>query len=238
MILEGNYREVLRDVKADLIFTSPPYNIGSGGRARTGFRKHGKYDPKSYAGITDYPDRIDEHEYQIQQKDFLIWCERHLNPGGVVAYNHKNRRRDKTMISPHEWFPRYSLALVDEVVWDRGSTHNHDRTMLWPHDERVYVFRRAKDRRWTFNHDEGKHRSSVWRINRPVRNGHNCAYPEELALEVIRKWSPVGGLVCDPYSGSGTTWRAATACGRDFVGSELQTKYVELAKKLWDQRKY
>ena len=58
-ILHGNYKNVIKGVKADLIFTSPPYNIGSKGKRKDGQRRFGLYDAKSY-GAQDYMALVDE----------------------------------------------------------------------------------------------------------------------------------------------------------------------------------
>lgn len=73
-IRRGTWNTALSDVQADLIFTSPPYNIGSGGKRQDGQRKHGKFDAKSYGGITGYADALPENAYQREQENFLIWC--------------------------------------------------------------------------------------------------------------------------------------------------------------------
>ena len=39
---------------------------------------------------------------------------------------------------------------------------------------------------------------------------------------------PAGGVVLDPFMGSGTTAQVATDLGRQFIGCELNPKYVEL----------
>lgn len=233
----GDWRNVLGDVHADLIFTSPPYNIGSKSPAFTGRRQKGGFDRKSFRSISDYPDTLPEATYQQQQRKFLAWCADHICEGGVVVYNHKNRRRAKELVSPHLWFPYDKLRLVDELVWDRGSTHNHDKTMLWPQTERLYVFARRQDRKWYFNNyadaDNGSlSRSDVWRLPKvdvTETVGHNAPFPLELARRVILKWCPAGGLVCDPYSGSGTAALVAVTNGRNFVGSEVLPKYHALA---------
>lgn len=41
-IRHGSYEDALVDIRANLIFTSPPYNIGSKAPRRDGYRKHGK----------------------------------------------------------------------------------------------------------------------------------------------------------------------------------------------------
>ncbi|GAG49666.1 unnamed protein product, partial [marine sediment metagenome] len=137
----GNYADVLGEVQADLIFTSPPYNIGSKQSRKDGRRKYGEYDPKSYGAITDYPDSLPENEYQDQQEAFFLWVADHLTENGTLVYNHKPRRRNGSMIHPAAWFLRPEvtkvLTLMEEVVWDRGSTHNHSNRLMWPQTERL-----------------------------------------------------------------------------------------------------
>jgi site-specific DNA-methyltransferase (adenine-specific) len=50
-------------------------------------------------------------------------------------------------------------------------------------------------------------------------------FADTLATAVIKAFTKPGDLVCDPYSGSGTTACAALALGRNFVGSELDKNY-------------
>lgn len=232
----GDYERVLPDICADLIFTSPPYNIGSKAPKRTGFRKLGQYDPKSYGAIRDYPDDVPERVYQDRQAAFLVWAATHLTTNGVLVYNHKPRRRNGVMIDPSEWYQRpevrQRLTLVDQVVWDRGSTHNHAPGLIWPTTERLYVFRRADGNYRFRNTADLPHRSDIWRIPLNGRtNGHACPFPIKLALAVIQTWSSPGDMVCDPYLGSGTTAAAARELGRSFVGSEILPKYVEQAMR-------
>jgi hypothetical protein len=178
--LPGNYRDVLEDVAADLIFTSPPYNIGSKGERKSGAtaNKYGRTEIKSYGAITDYPDSLPEPDYQQQQAEFFLWAADHLSPNGTLIYNHKVRRRNKSMIHPGEWFLRPEvtrrLQLMEEIIWDRGSTHNHDQTMMWPTTERLYVFRRTDGKYRLKNTSALTFRSDVWRINRARNNGHNA----------------------------------------------------------------
>ena len=223
----GSYDNVLDDVQADLIFTSPPYNIGSKSPAKTGKRnaEAGTYDPKSYRGIREYEDNLPEGEYQQQQIEFLDWCGRHLRPDGVVVYNHKLRRKDRRMAHPMEWILRSNLELMDEVVWDRGSTHNHCQQMMWQHTERLFVLRRCGDRYLLKNTKELGYRSDIWRLGRAPVNGHNAPFPEALARAVVKAWSRPGDLVCDPYAGSGTTAVASRDLGRNFIGAELLPEY-------------
>jgi DNA modification methylase len=234
-VVFGDYRGVLHDVKIDLIFTSPQYNIGSGGARNDGYRSRGEYDPKSFGGIRDYADNLPEAEYQNQQVEFLLWAADHLNPDGVLVYNHKPRRRNGALIKPEEWLLRSEvkarLVIADEVIWDRGSTHNHDKTQLWAQTERLYALRRPGSRYPLVNNKVTAlpQTSDVWRINREHGISHPSPFPVALARAVILAWSKPGQMVCDPFSGSGSTGVAARQLGREFIGAEVIFKYVEYA---------
>ncbi|MGH2689721.1 MAG: DNA-methyltransferase [Actinomycetota bacterium] len=70
---------------------------------------------------------------------------------------------------------------------------------------------------------------NVWRIP-PARSiGHPAVFPDELARPCIRLSTWPGGLVMDPFCGSGTTLRAARDLGRQGLGVELSASYVRLA---------
>jgi DNA modification methylase len=61
--------------------------------------------------------------------------------------------------------------------------------------------------------------------------GHTAATPEPLCDWWVRYISPAGGVVCDPFVGSGTTGLAALKRGRKFVGIERDPAYFAIAVK-------
>lgn len=72
----------------------------------------------------------------------------------------------------------------------------------------------------------------VWYINTvPYKGGHFAAYPPKLAERCILTGCPRGGVVLDPFFGSGTTGLAAVMNDRRYIGIELNAAYCELAKK-------
>lgn len=72
----------------------------------------------------------------------------------------------------------------------------------------------------------------VWHINTvPYKGGHFAAYPPKLAERCILAGCPRGGVVLDPFFGSGTTGLAAVKNDRRYIGIELNAEYCELAKE-------
>jgi len=64
------------------------------------------------------------------------------------------------------------------------------------------------------------------------QNNHPTVKPLKLMeyLCILTK-TPTGGIVLDPFAGSGTTCMAAKKTGRNYIGIELEKEYVEIAKK-------
>lgn len=76
---------------------------------------------------------------------------------------------------------------------------------------------------------EYRNKRSVWTVQtEPFRGAHFATFPQDLIAPCILAGCPAGGIVLDPFMGSGTTGQVATDLGRQFIGCELNPKYVEL----------
>jgi site-specific DNA-methyltransferase (adenine-specific) len=62
------------------------------------------------------------------------------------------------------------------------------------------------------------------------RNHHPTVKPTALMRYLCRLVTPPGGVVLDPFTGSGSTGKAAVCEGFDFVGIEREAEYVEIAR--------
>ena len=75
-----------------------------------------------------------------------------------------------------------------------------------------------------------RNRRDVWNIpTKPFKGAHFAVMPEALVEPCILAGCPLGGLVLDPFTGSGTVGAVAARLGRSFVGCELNPDYVNLA---------
>lgn len=68
------------------------------------------------------------------------------------------------------------------------------------------------------------------RSERGAGNAHPCVKPITLMRYLIRMVTPPGGLVLDPFTGSGTTGCAARREGMRFLGIEREAEYVAIAQ--------
>ena len=97
---------------------------------------------------------------------------------------------------------------------------------------------RKDSRRGTsMNHMNGatgdyKNKRSVWSVpTRPYKGAHFAAFPPDLIEPCILAGSPKGGLVLDPFGGSGTTVAVSILNDRQGVAIELNREYIPLMEK-------
>jgi DNA modification methylase len=80
--------------------------------------------------------------------------------------------------------------------------------------------------------DGKRNRRSVWTVSTsPTTEAHFATMPEEVAEICILAGCPVGGMVLDPFLGSGTTAIVADRLARDCIGIELQPQYVAMSQR-------
>ena len=77
---------------------------------------------------------------------------------------------------------------------------------------------------------QGRHDGSMGSITLR-RNHHPTVKPTALMRYLCRLVTPPGGIVLDPFMGSGSTGKAAMLEGFRFIGIEIDPEYVELARK-------
>jgi hypothetical protein len=78
----------------------------------------------------------------------------------------------------------------------------------------------------------GRNRRDVWTIpTSPFKGAHFATFPPKLVEPCVLAGCPVGGIVLDPFCGSGTVGAVAQQHGRRFVGLDMQAKYLELARE-------
>ncbi len=83
-----------------------------------------------------------------------------------------------------------------------------------------------------FGADGMANKRSVWTVNtKPYSGAHFAVFPTELIEPCILAGAPLGGIVLDPFMGSGTTAQVAQDLGRQYIGCELNPEYGKLQKK-------
>ena len=114
--------------------------------------------------------------------------------------------------SGKEWKPKTKNCQYDGQV--PNSMHIRREMGL---TDKVYTVRNKRD---------------VWSINvKPCKEAHFATYPDKLVSTCILAGCPEGGIVLDPFMGSGTTGIVAYKLSKHYVGIEINPEYVEMAKR-------
>jgi site-specific DNA-methyltransferase (cytosine-N4-specific) len=135
--------------------------------------------------------------------------------------------------------------LRSDIIWNKPNAMPEsvkDR----PSRSHEFIFLFAKSLRYDYDYEGVREpalngtglrgRRTVWDINtEPYPEAHFATFPRELVRPAVLAGSQAGGLVLDPFFGSGTAGEVAAAEGRDFVGVELNPDYAAIAQSRLDR---
>jgi modification methylase len=206
----------IEDNFIDLIITSPPFNLGN--THHTGFKKHKSYE-----------DNMPEKDYQNWQIKVLNECFRVLKNEGSLIYQHKNRISKGIQISPYEWIFKTDFIIKQEIIWINRS-QNFDKIRFYPFTERVYWL--AKNSKTKLKNTINKQDVFDWKEWKPVgtKGKHTRAFPEKFVEDILKVF-PKSKLILDPFMGSGTVAKVCRDMKRNFIGLEINKKFIKLAEK-------
>lgn len=83
-------------------------------------------------------------------------------------------------------------------------------------------------------HPDGAKPSDVWEVipeDTQARSEHFAPFPEELCRLPILATCPPGGVVLDPFCGTGTANLAAMRLGRRSIGIDVSEAYLQIARR-------
>lgn len=84
----------------------------------------------------------------------------------------------------------------------------------------------------TYEPTPRKNKRSVWTVSTAGYKGaHFAVFPEKLVQPCILAGSRPGGIVLDPFSGSGTTGVVAIQEGREYIGIEINSNYCAMSER-------
>jgi DNA modification methylase len=82
------------------------------------------------------------------------------------------------------------------------------------------------------NESMTRNKRDVWLLGpQPFPEAHFATFPEKLVEPCVLAGCPEGGMVLDPFAGSGTAGVVALRHRRDFIGLELSPTYCEMARR-------
>ena len=86
------------------------------------------------------------------------------------------------------------------------------------------------------NHPLGRNKRNVWTVTtKPCKEAHFATFPKDLIEPCIKAGCQEGGVVLDPFGGSGTTGIVAALNNRNAILIELNQNYIDIANKRIDK---
>ena len=124
----------------------------------------------------------------------------------------------------------YDAAAIRENAVSKSASGNGFKRESRESFKNYDGFNRGDIRPW--QPTEYRNKRSVWTVGtKPYKGAHFATYPIKLITPCILAGCPVGGLVADPFMGSGRTAIAALMLRRNFTGWEINPAYKEMAEK-------
>lgn len=205
-------------VKADLVFTDPPYNIAS--------------DSKNFASdCSKAMNRLSEAEwdkdfriedalnsiYEIMSQDLTVYiCTSHFLAERIWAWM-------------RQWADHYSYC-----IWNKPNPMPSLAKRHWTWNTEIICY--ATRGKHTFNFPESGHALSTWTINKKNgKTGHPTEKPVEVPAMAISHSSKEGDIVLDVFGGSGSTLIACEQLGRKCYMCELDPHYVDVIIERWER---
>lgn len=217
----------ITDNSIDLMVTSPPY-----------------WDLKDYSkqgqiGLEPY------EKYINRLSDVFKETYRVLKPNGSMWININIRTKlQKPVLIPHDISNicrSIGFKFKDMIIWHKSSgiptsknnISDHFEYFLWFTKSEQFVFNNEEISKITDYKNDGINFGFTWNINRKAGSVgkdyiHPAIYPTELIERIINLCTHRGGIVLDPFLGSGTTLIAAINRGRSCIGYELNEDYKTL----------
>lgn len=162
----------------------------------------------------------------------IIWAKRNGMPEPVNDRFTKKHEYIFLMAKSKKYY--FNLdAIRDKHIWESdkrndGKRHEYNEDAKSHNDDKVG----AKGVSFNPNGKNPGTVSDFWDIKtRPSSVKHYASYNVELITKPILAGCPEGGLIYDPFMGSGTTAIHSILNNRNFIGSEMSTEYLEIANK-------
>jgi site-specific DNA-methyltransferase (adenine-specific) len=204
----GDALDVLRtlpDASVDSVVCDPPYFLPT---------THYSVRSRSFRSLSDLS--ILEHFF----RDVFTAVRRVLRPTGFAYFFCDGQSYPAFYAVGYRHF-----RALRPLIWDKQVSING---YAWRHQHELILFCESSEAPQVRTGDGDVLRCRAVPINDRL---HLAEKPVELLARLIAKTTPPGGLVLDPFAGSGSTGVAALQGGYRFIGIEREAEYVEIARR-------
>lgn len=222
----------LNPQEVNAVITDPPYNISNENVISRG--SQGKYKGQNLTHDYHEWDHFeDESEYGLFTTQWLLACADLLIPGGFLISFFDKRRL--SMIP--DILEPVGFRMRDVFTWIKSNPVPQVRKVKMAQATEMAVIM-SKPGPNRFQWQNGYH-PNYKRV--PIVGGHqrlkdaegNTLHPTQKPIDIVRLfvdyYSEPGGIILDPFMGTGTTIVAAIQAGREYIGIEDKEVYFNAA---------
>lgn len=206
-IIQGDCLEVMKgmaDNSVDLILTDPPYGMSYQSAWRT--EQHDKI-------VQD--ENIDWFEHFIKEAYRVLKDNTHI----YIFCN------DYAISDFRKQMEKVGFVPKRTLVWVKNNHTSGDLEGDYANKTEFILY--AQKGRRILN---GNRETNVLNFSRVNTDEHPTKKPEDLCAFLIKKSTIENEIVLDPFAGAGTTCVAAKLLKRNFIGIEIDPKYVKIAQ--------
>lgn len=146
-------------------------------------------------------------------------------------YDKETRFKDPNIQDPSDVKRRKLKSIEENIEYNEVQTEiAYGGKNFSSYGNPIYSGRKWKSSK------KGRFRRSVWRITtKSFGSIHKASYPYDLCIIPILSSCREGGIVCDVFSGTGTTGIVARELGRDFINIEISSDYIDTQLKKFEK---
>jgi DNA modification methylase len=220
--------KLMNGEKADMVFTSPPYN----GNTSVGFHQSSKKNslPTSPLYNNNESDNKTSEEYIQFNADIFNTIKTIATDELVILYNINYNRN-----SPSEFIDvvntgRDAFSLVETIIWEKSMAISLAGDNLTRIVEFIFVLYNGEDKPKMNKTHSNECIKNLWKISNSGANheSHKACFPVKLVEQGINVYAKQNALLYEPFTGSGTTMVAAHQLNRKCYGMELDPKYCKV----------
>jgi len=219
----------LPDNCADVVVTSPPYNMNlriMNGKYKS--RQIVKEISSKYEGFDDNMPMDDYFEFNKSVMTELLRC------SDLVFYNVQFLTGNKPAL--FKLIGEFSNKIKEFIIWDKVNAEPAiQHGVMNSRYECVIVLQNSAPESRMFNnaHFDRGTLQNLWQIKkgRKLYKNHGAVFPEELVDKILTNFTQEGDIVLDPFMGTGTTGVVCTRMNRGFIGIELTKSYYDICNE-------